>query len=310
MADYPGIDDAWQTRLPPGWKIFPDGSPGPANTSSPIDSAWPTRLPGSPYGPPPETSLSGPGGGPASAAGGALTARPYVPNPYGASMPRGTGPDIMSPSSQPLRPGMSPTVRNGPGPYIDATVNKGGDGDGILGRLRGWIPGILGAAGPAAVPALAAGGAAAGVWAEPRTPRVDPRISAAGTGGFDVEQPLGRPMPQRPISRPTQWPDSTNYPQYVPPPPVTNRPQDRPSYAGPVVAQPTGTNRPQDRPSYAGPVVAPSAAAVPQKPNLGYYQMPQPNIDPLSRGGRRGGDAPMMGVLGWDPNGPLFGRGG
>ena len=76
------------------------------------------------------------------------------------------------------------------------------------------LGGVLGAgmAGP-----LISAVSGAGIWAEPRTPRVDPRISAAGTQGFDVEQPLGAvdpngnvvqhpgDMPHRPVT-PTPTP--------------------------------------------------------------------------------------------------------
>ena len=41
----PGVDSAWPTRIPQGWRRFRDGSVGPPNPPSPIDQGWPTRVP-------------------------------------------------------------------------------------------------------------------------------------------------------------------------------------------------------------------------------------------------------------------------
>jgi hypothetical protein len=87
--------------------------------------------------------------------------------------------------------------------------------------------------------------------------------------------------------------------------PVTNRPQDRPSYAGPPVAAPAV---PPIRPRAVAPAAAGPAAAR-QQPNLGSYMMDRPNAPAGQQGGRGGGGPLGMGVFGWDPNGPLFGRG-
>ena len=271
----PGIDDAWPTRLPPGWQTFPDGSIGPANAPSPIDSVWPTRLPGSSYGPPPETSLSGPGGGPASAAGGAppytdgLSVRPQVANPYGAGMPRGTGSDIISPQGSNVGTGkeVGPWNRF---KFTDVPTDQ-------------W---------PQKPPSSNLWGVAA--KALPYASRVLGPLAAYF--GSTTPAETGE-MPRQTLGRRPSGPAPAPAPAPVPAP---IDPYGPTRTTGPPIGSPAPAV-PPPRPR-AVPV------AVPQKPNLGYYSMAQPNIDPLSRGGRRGGGAPMMGVLGWDPNGPLFGR--
>lgn len=236
------------------------------------------KLTGPATGTPPGLSLSGPGGNADS-----LTARPATPADAAAMR----GPQ-MSSGPQNLRPGMSPAIRNGPGPYTDAS---------ILGRVRGWLPGILGAASPAAVPAITAAGSAAGLWAEPRTPRVDPRISAAGTGGFDVEQPLGAAQPTQPMhpnSAAAPLPFESGFPTPAAATPMPARP------VTPTPATAYGFPTPPIRPRAAAPVAAGPAAAR-QQPNLGNYApIYQPNIARTGnvRGGRSGDDnAPMMGAL-------------
>jgi hypothetical protein len=226
-----------------------------------------------PVGPPQGLSLGG----------DSLTARPATPDDL-ANM----GPQMTS-GPRNLRPGMSPAVRNGPGPFTDVTPNGApAPGSSIWSRLGAWAPSILGMGAPAAVPALAAGGSAAGLWAEPRTPRVDPRISAAGTGGFDVEQPLGD------LGGATgAWPQSG--------------PGRSPSGPG-IAANPYGAGMPRGnsaatpRPARARPAArvpaAAGPAAVAQQPNLGNYApIAQPNI--ARTGNARGGiaAAPDMGAF-------------
>ena len=219
--------------------------------------------------------------------GTSLTARPATPADAAAMR----GPQMTS--GQPnLRPGMSPVVRNGPGPYTDAS---------LLGRVRGWLPGILGAASPgAAVPAIAAAGSAAGLWAEPRTPRVDPRISAAGTGGLDVEQPLGAPQPTQPMhpnSAAAPLPYESGFPTPTAAPSGGGIGPDARFPVGPPITAPA---MPPVRPRVA-PAAGPAAAQ--QQPNLGNYApIYQPNIARTGnvRGGRSGDDnAPMMGAPDW-----------
>ena len=268
----PGIDDAWPTRLPPGWQTFPDGSIGPPNAPSPIDSAWPTRLPGSSYGPPPGTSLSGPGGGPASAAGGAppytdgLSVRPQVANPYGAGMPRGTGPDIMSPSNQPLRPGMSPTVRNGPGAYTDADIlgEAGNAARGIVSKALPWAGRVLGPL---------------GAYFGSTTP--------AETGEAPTNLPQQRPSYAGPTPAPAPAPIEPYGPTRVNAP---IEPYGPTRTAGPPIGSPA--------PAVPPPRPRPVPAVVAQRPNLGNYTtIPQPNI--ARTGNVRGGiaAAPDMGVV-------------
>ena len=241
------------------------------------------KLTGPATGPPPGVSLSGPGG-----VGGNPT--PNIDANLSARPAPASGPQFSGPQNPPLR--NPPAVRTGPGPYTDVTPNAAAPG--IWDRLKGFIPGILAGAGPAAVPALAAGGAAAGAWAEPRTPRVDPRISAAGTGGFDVEQPLGGgPQPAHPSTmRYPSWPSGAA------PAPTSSTPLPaRPVTPTPATAYgfPMPPVRPRAAPAAAGP------AAVAQQPNLGNYApIYQPNIARTGnvRGGRSGdSNAPMMGAL-------------
>ena len=248
------------------------------------------RLTAPASGPPPGISLSGPGG--AAATG---------------------GPDVVPPTSQPLRSGVSPTVRTGPGPYTDATTPQGGGG-GLFSRLSSFLPSIFGGAGPAIVPALAAGGAAAGwKYGEPGREKlsVDPRIDASSSGGFDVGQPLGAPggpdsfSPDAGAPPPFQQPahpSTMRYPMWPTPPApapsaVATPMPARPVTPTPITAYPTPTPPPRPRatPRAAGP------AAVRQQPNLGAYGGPfttidRPNMTPQNSAiGRQG--APQMTAL-------------
>ena len=241
------------------------------------------KLTGPATGPPPGVSLSGPGGN-AGGLNDSLTARPATPADAAAM-----GGPQMTNGRPNLRPGVSPAVRTGPGPYTDVTPNAAAPG--MWDRIRGILPGILAGAGPAAVPALAAGGAAAGAWAEPRTPRVDPRISAAGTGGFDVEQPLGAgPQPDHPSTmRYPMWPSGA-----APAPTPTPLPS-RPVTPTPAAAYGYPMPPPRPRAAPAGPAV------VAQQPNLGAYDgtIARPNMDVIRGGRNNPGQQTQMGVADW-----------
>ena len=249
------------------------------------------RLTAPASGPTPGISLSGPGG--AAATG---------------------SPDVVPPTSQPLRSGVSPTVRTGAGPYTDATTPQGGGG--LFSRLSSFLPSIFGGAGPAIVPALATGGAAAGwKYGEPGREKlsVDPRIDASSSGGFDVGQPLGAPdvgqptpnyvRPEAPITRTfPSWPTPP-----APAPAAAAPPQMGMPWAGNNYGRPAGAPAPAVPPAHlrgAGP------AAVRQQPNLGNYgpftTITRPNMNPGlgggmlgggSAGGRGGGGPPQMTAL-------------
>jgi hypothetical protein len=295
VAGYPGIDDAWPTRLPPGWKIFPDGSPGPANTPSPIDSAWPSRVPqygGYPSNPQPTLPAVGPAQGTSlsTTGGDSLSVRPGSLNPYGAGMPRGTGPDIMSPSSQPLRSGVSPAVRTGPGPFTDATFSGTALDESPWWRDPKWA---------ASEDAASEGPVAANGASAPNGPNWWGAAAKALPYASRVLGPLGvyfgSTTPTANDSAPTnmwnQRPSGLGPMPAASTPDVTNRPQDRPSYAGPTVAAPAV---PPPRPR-----VRPKPAVVAQKPNLGLYDttITRPNIDVLQGGRNNPHQQTQMGVL-------------
>ena len=274
------------------------------------------RITGPASGPPPGVSLGTPG-----ASGGAAAANT---------------PNYTSPGQQPLRPGVSPAVRNGPGPSTDADVNSGGGG--IWDRLKGFAPSIFGnpvAAGFAAPVALAAAGYKYG---EPGAKQlsVDPRIDAAGSGGFDVQQPLGQPaapvtpftgggiggdarfptatMPGQggigsdanaPLWGAGGFPTTYGQPGQQPPLPAGGPTGvNIPIGGGPgnAMQSPTGTpavgRSPRRTPAAAGP------AAVAQQPNMGAYDpngrfvmIPRVNAPAGQSGGRGGGGGPMQTAL-------------
>ena len=240
------------------------------------------RLTGPASGPPPGVSLSGPGGAAA-------------PN----------GPDVVPPTNTPLRPGASPALRpGGYGPAPDAV--PAGGGGGLFSRLAGFLPSLFSptAAGVAAPAAIAAAGYKFG---EPGRAKltVDPRVDAAGSGGFDVGQPLGTQngpdsfSPGAGQPAPFQQPDhpsTMRYPSW-PTPPAPAASPNIPIGGGPgnVMQAPTGTPAPPRVVRAAGP------AAVRQQPNLGTYSGPfsqsyRPNADIV--GGARGRQSvPQMTTL-------------
>ena len=217
------------------------------------------------------------------------------------------GPDVVPPTNTPLRPGASPAIRpGGYGPATDAV--PGGGGGGLFSRLAGFLPSILnpvtaGVGGTAAI-------SAAGWPAEKGRAKltVDPRVDAAGSGGFDVGQPLGTQngpdsfSPGAGAPPPFQQPDhpsTMRYPSW-PTPPAPAASPNIPIGGGPgnVMQAPTGTPAPPPRPRVAH---AAGPAAVRQQPNLGTYSGPfsqsyRPNADIV--GGARGRQSvPQMTTL-------------
>ena len=247
--------------LPPGWQIFPDGSIGPANAPSPIDSAWPTRVPqpGS-YGSggfPSSPQLTAPPGAPRGVTfgGDSLTMSPMSPE----DMANMRGPDVMGPGSRNLRPGMSPTVRSGPGTFTDAD---------ILGAMGNTASGLVSRALPYAARVLGPLGAYFG------------STTPAETGELP-RQTLGRkPSGPAPFVQP-QHPSTARYPMWPTPP--------APAGGG---AQPSVVGSPAP----AVPPQRPSDVTA-QNPDLGHYVLrDRPNADPT--GGRRGSGGPLgMGML-------------
>ena len=238
-------------------------------------------------GPPPGVSLSGPGG----------TAAP-------------TGPDVVPPTNAPLRPGASPAIRPGGfGPATDATIPSGGGG-GLFSRLTGFLPSLFSptAAGVAAPAAIAAAGYKYG---EPGRAKltVDPRIDAAGSGGFDVGQPLGAPggpdasSPNAGAPTPFQQPDhpsTMRYPSWPTPPAPTGVDATIPPFTARPVTPTPATAYPPVRPK-AAPLAA-GPAATRQQPNLGNYgpftTVPRPNANPGIGGGMLGGNSGMANIGG------------
>jgi hypothetical protein len=303
------IDSAWPTRLPPGWQTFPDGSIGPANAPSPIDSAWPTRVPDSPYGgypsnPKPTLPAVGPAQGTSlSTTGNSLSARPATPDDM-ANISEG---EILPPENSTI-PNMKSVGPFTGGSATDAIIRGGVR---MLPRiLRGRIPladlvtptDELGGATGVELPRTL-GRSPTGPFGRPSMP------SSGSPWGSTPEVPEfpGPPLPLRygpPVDTPAtpftqpQHPSTMRYPGWPSgaapaPDAVTNRPQDRPSYAGPTVAAPA-VPPPRPRPRAQPAVVA-------QRPNLGNYTpIYQPNIARTGnvRGGRSGDDnAPLMGAL-------------
>ena len=247
-------------------------------------------------GPPPGVSLSGPGG---------------------AAAP--TGPDVVPPTNAPLRPGASPAIRPGGfGPATDATIPSGGGG-GLFSRLTGFLPSLFSptAAGVAAPAAIAAAGYKYG---EPGRAKltVDPRIDAAGSGGFDVGQPLGAPggpdasspgASAPPAYRPEDSPSYTDprtFPSWpTPPAPAAAPAPGGMPWAGNNYGRPAGA--PIGSPAPAVPPVRPRVrtagpAATRQQPNLGSYgpftTVPRPNANPGIGGGMLGGNSGMANIGG------------
>ena len=220
--------------------------------------------------PTPGTSLSGPGGNAAAAAG------PDIFPPQNSTIPnyKSVGPFTGGSATDAIIRGAArtlPRILRGRIPLADLVTPT----DEIVGATGVELPRTLG-----------------------RSP--------SGPGITRGPVPVNAPIPT-PFTQP-QHPSTMRYPGWPTPP-------------APATAAPTPPYRPEDSPSFTRPLapavppVRPAAAgpaAAKQQPNLGGYTMAQPNIDPLSRGGRRTGgptDAPQMGVFGFDPNGPLFGRG-
>jgi len=114
-----GIDDAWPTRLPPGWTTLPDGSVGPSSAvpdwlkalipapgaATPYGpSGYPDNLPARPYGPP----------------GGGLMGMPgATPGAPSMGFPAQGGPQIFPPQNSTIPPGKSL------GPFTGGTSTEG-----------------------------------------------------------------------------------------------------------------------------------------------------------------------------------------
>lgn len=133
----------------------------------------------------------------------------------------------------------------------------------------------------------------------------------------EVPESPGPPLPLRygppadtpatPFTQP-QHPSTMRYPMW---PSGSAPPAAAPMPARPVTPTPAtayGFPTPPVRPAPRAPAPAGPAAAR-QQPNLGAYMMDRPNMPAGQQGGRGGPSQTQMGVFGWDPNGPLFGRG-
>ena len=237
-------------------------------------------------GPPPNV----PGTGITSVPGGAVSG-----NAGGMNMT--LGPDnsgALNPGQDDIfGPGQGTNVGTGKevGPWTNpsTTASQPTSASDWLSRLRG-LAGIIPGLGPATIPAIAAGTAAAGwKWGEPGRAKlsIDPQIDAASSGGFDVGQPLGSPSngptgaPAGPATgggynplagKPTGIPfydplagKPTGVPFYDP---LTGKPPYSPA-ASPAAS---GAASPTVQPAPSSGPVATRAPAVPASAvNLGYY---------------------------------------
>ena len=261
----------------------------------------------------------GAGFGPGGFQGSPKLTAPASGPPPGISLSNGAGggasvpPEVTPPTNSPLRPGASPAIRTpGFGPATDATVPEGGGG--LFSRIAGWLPSILAnpvAAGVGGTAAISAAGWPAEKGRAKLT--VDPRIDAAGSGGFDVSQPLGTQggpdsfspdagqptpnfvRPEAPITRTfPSWPT----PPASAPAAATPAPGGMPwagnNYGRPAGA-PIGSPAPAVPPPRPRVVRAAGPAAVRQQPNLGAYggspftTVDRPNANPGIGGGMLGG---------------------
>ena len=267
------------------------------------------RLTAPASGPPPGISLSD-----GSADGGTFdprTSSAFRGPRWGGGPPPDFNMNDVPPTNAPLRPGASPAIRpGGYGPATDAV--PAGGGGGLFSRLAGFLPSLFSptAAGVAAPAAIAAAGYKYG---EPGRAKltVDPRVDAAGSGGFDVGQPLGAPggpdasSPNAGAPTPFQQPDhpsTMRYPSW-PTPPAPAASPNIPIGGGPgnVMQAPTGTPAAPTPPPRPRVVRAAGPAAVRQQPNLGAYSGPfsqsyRPNAD-VAGGARGRQSVPQMTTL-------------
>jgi hypothetical protein len=331
------VDDAWQTRIPQGWIRYPDGTIGPPNQPSPIDQAWQTRIPAPGQVPTPGggmTSGSGPSGTmlpgsgvlPRSANAGAPTMG--YPAMGGASL-NTTGPQIFPPNSRPIAPNKQvgrftggTSTENAPrggfniNDWWKADPNATFEAGKPMGNAAagGSFPNIP-LSGAAIIPSILAGTTVAGwKYGDPALQKmsVDPRLDAAGTGGFDVTQPLGAPQPTgapsngyRPEDDPSPGPAPNPFgagmPRGSPPIPRAAAPPGAPSPA--VTTAPAAT-----APGVTPPPI--NGRVNPASVNLGnnpWVMMSRPNANPGIGGGMLGGGSlggargtggpPQMGML-------------
>ena len=252
----------------------------PPDDSTGVNWQNDVELPGSFQG-------GGAGFGPGGFQGSPRLTAPASGPPPGMSLSNGGGsgasvsPEVIPPTSSPLRPGASPAIRTpGFGPATDATVSKGG---GLFSRLSGWLPSLLAnpvAAGVGGTAAISAAGWPAEKGRAKLT--VDPRIDASGSGGFDVGQPLGAPggpdsfspdagQPTPNYVRPEADVPRT-YPSWPTPPAPAPSAQRGMPWADNNGGRPYGVGSPA--PAIPPRRVVPRAAgpaAVRQQPNLGTY---------------------------------------
>jgi hypothetical protein len=233
------------------------------------------KLTGPASGPPPGMSLSGPGG---NAGGG----QPIIPD------------EVMPPEYSTIPNNKSVGPFTG-GSATDAIIRGGMR---MLPRiLRGRIP-----LADIVAPTDELGGAT-GV----ELPRTLGRSPTGPMGPGLTRGPVPVSPPATPFTQP-QHPSTMRYPMW---PSGSAPPAAAPMPARPVTPTPAtayGFPTPPVRPAPRAPAPAGPAAAR-QQPNLGSYMMDRPNMPAGQQGGRGGPSQTQMGVFGWDPNGPLFGRG-
>ena len=175
------------------------------------------------------------------------------------------------------------------------------NGGGLFGRLRGWLPSILGGNPAAAIGVGTPAALAAHRYKYPEPGRetlsVEPRIDAASSGGIHVGQRLGPSQPDSttPFQQPAH-PSTMRYPMWPTPPAPTGAGIDATIPPFTARGQPSRPVTPTPATAYpASPVAMPAAAgpaAARQQPNLGNYN-PFTTVD-----------RPNASATGWNPGAP------
>jgi hypothetical protein len=114
-----GIDDAWPSRLPPGWTQLPDGSYGPSSAVPDwLKQLIPAPGAAQPYGPG-GAPMNGAGPGGEMPGGGLLGYNAITPGAPSMGYPAQAGPQIFPPQNSTIPPGKSV------GPFTGGTSTEG-----------------------------------------------------------------------------------------------------------------------------------------------------------------------------------------
>ena len=327
MAD--GIDSAWPTRIPPGWRTFPNGAIGPPNqigsdwnapyrTVNGVNPPSPSQLRG--VGSTPNMGYPAIGIGPQGGGGGAGGGGGIVPTSDAGGGPPGTSLNTTGPQSPPAPAdptGTSVTQNQTIDPAEFQGADSGGSG----------LSGAAGALGTGGIWGL--GSYLMGKTVEPR-PAGGPDAPTdkwfqkpSGVGGMPGPQVTNPPAPSQ---RGMPFPQNNDVsPQMGMPWAGNNAGQPDPSqqmgmpWAGNNAGRPYGVGPPAAAaaPPAAGgggrgrinpasvnlgrgvpgvhPAVAQAAAAA-QQPGSPFTMVPRPNANPGTGGGMLGGVGGMANI--------------